>query len=265
VARRLVRDLEVESRAAIDAQAAAQFSALVERTAGSVLAINAVNAPGKNDDGVYTNNYVVVRTNAADGFVNNVAEVMRLWNDMNANLPAPARLVFDDQQLQLEGRAATQYSLDIAAAEGAAAIPEVHQAMEKLFGPGGKLRLLVVAVDAQTVLLAMATPDQAAHALQLIGLNRTEWQGGEFADRTLQLMPPDADWRLFVSPHGYTRWMQRQMEVMLGPVIGGPLVREFPDSPPLGIAGGFQQHELWVDAALPADTLRAAGQYLNQR
>jgi hypothetical protein len=84
-------------------------------------------------------------------------------------------------------------------------------------------------------------------------------------ERTNRLLPADADWRMMISPHGHTRWLKRQMDAMLGPVIGTPLVRQFPASPPVGAAGGFTTHEIWVDAAIPAETLRATGQYWHQR
>jgi hypothetical protein len=52
---------------------------------------------------------------------------------------------------------------------------------------------------------------------------------------------------------------------VLGPVIGGPMIREFPASPPIGLAGGFERRQLWIDAALPAETLRAASRYHRQQ
>ena len=39
--------------------------------------------------------------------------------------------------------------------------------MEKLFGPGGKLRLWVVPADDHTVLLAQGTPEQVTAALKI--------------------------------------------------------------------------------------------------
>jgi hypothetical protein len=47
-------------------------------------------------------------------------------------------------------------------------------------------------------------------------------------------------------------------------VIGGPLVKEFPPSPPVGFAGGLQNGELWIDAVVPRETCKAAYAHLKQ-
>ena len=46
------------------------------------------------------------------------------------------------------------------------------------------------------------------------------------------------------------------------PVIGGPLVRPFRDCPPVGVAGGFRDQELWIDAVALAPTLKSAYDFL---
>jgi hypothetical protein len=42
------------------------------------------------------------------------------------------------------------------------------------------------------------------------------------------------------------------------------MIREFPSSPPVGIVGGFDEQHAWTDLAVPVDTIRAAGEYLQQ-
>jgi hypothetical protein len=212
-------------------------------------------------DGIYSNAFLAVRCADAKVFVDRVAEVVRLWNEMNKSDADESRLVFEKAAAQVGGHATTIYSMDMVEAFGAAAIPEVRPSMERLFGPGGKLRLLVVTIDEHMVLLAAASDEQASPLIDVLTLGRpTAWD-----ERTNRLLPREADWRLMISPQGHTRWARRQMEAMLGPVIGAVPVREFPSSPPIGAAGGFAGHEIWADAAIPAETIRAAGQYLYQR
>jgi hypothetical protein len=51
------------------------------------------------------------------------------------------------------------------------------------------------------------------------------------------------------------------MNAITGPVFGGPLVKQFPASPPLGAAGGIGERGLWADFVVPAQTVRALGIY----
>ena len=78
------------------------------------------------------------------------------------------------------------------------------------------------------------------------------------------MLAKQSDWRLYVSPHGYSEWLRRQMDAILGPVIGGPVVREFPASPPIGLAGGVEGSVVWSEFALPAATVRGVGKYLRE-
>jgi hypothetical protein len=121
-------------------------------------------------------------------------------------------------------------------------------------------------VDEHTALLAGATPDQVAAMLeQLDRKQRLDWQQPPFADVN-QLLPKQADWRAFFSPHGYTTWKSRESAAIVGTeVIGGPIVKEFPAAPPIGIAGGVTSGEFWMDIAMPADTMCGAGVYLQPK
>ncbi len=256
-----VEELRNDIRVAMDDEVAARFQKAVEQATADVTAASILTRPGEDQDGTYSNSFFAVRVADATSFVGRVAEVMRLWNEMNKSEEDESQLVFETEAAQIGERAATVYSLDMVEAFGAAAIPEVRPSMERLFGPGGKLRLLVVPVDMHIVLLAAATAEQATPVIDVLAQGRPiAWH-----ERTNRLLPREADWRLMVSPQGHTRWLKRQMEAMLGPVIGAPAVRQFPSSLPIGAAGGFTAHEIWADAAVPAETIRACGQYLHQR
>jgi hypothetical protein len=133
--------------------------------------------------------------------------------------------------------------------------------MEKLFGPGGKLRLFVVPVDDRMALLAAATPEQVVAFLETLDLKHpNDWNRDPFGIVN-GLLPGESDWRLFFSPHGYNRWLARKMNAITGPVFGGPLVKDFPASPPVAAAGGVKKHEVWADFIVPAQTIRALGVY----
>jgi hypothetical protein len=194
-------------------------------------------------------------------FVDHAGEVMRLWNQMNRDSDRGTQRIFDVDDMTIGERKAKQYSIDIAAADGSPALPEIRQAMEKLFGPGGKLRLFVVPVDDRMALLAAATPEQVVASLETLDLKHpNDWNRDPFGIVN-GLLPGESDWRLFFSPHGYNRWLARKMNAITGPVFGGPLVKDFPASPPVAAAGGVKKHEVWADFIVPAQTIRALGVY----
>jgi hypothetical protein len=247
-ARLVTNSLRDDIHVQFEDEVAVRFQQAVESAAADVSAAAVLTRPGEKQDGAYSNAFLAVRVKAADLFEDQVAEVVRIWNEMNQSEQDESKLVFEIEAVQVGSRPAKEYSIDMAS-------------MERLFGPGGKLRLLVVPVDKQTVLLAAATAAQAAPSVEVIA----QGQPIPWDERTNRLLPDPAAWRVLVDPNGYTRWMKRQLDAMLGPVIGSPMVRDFPASPPVGIAGGFGPQHAWADIAMPADTIRGAGEYLQQR
>ena len=222
-----------------------------------------VTQPGDEPQPIYTNDFVAVRVGSAVKFVEHAKEVMLQWNSANRDAKGETRLVFDVEETKLGEHAATQYSLDVGGLDGGAVVPGVREAMEKLFGPGGKLRCWIVTVDDTNVLLAAGTAEQVTAELKVLDRNQPiDWSRGELAECNA-LLPAEADWRLFIDAHRYVEWLRRQAAAMVGvPVIGGPLVKDFPAAPPVGLAGGFREGEFWLDAAAPIATIKSADIYL---
>jgi hypothetical protein len=137
--------------------------------------------------------------------------------------------------------------------------------MTKMFGPDRKWQLWAVPVDERTVLLASATSDQLAAAIDTLRGNRgSAWDAGNVAESN-RLLPSSADLRLFASPAGYTKWERQLMEAMTGGlVIGAPTARTFLPTPPIGLAIQSRGDELWIDGVIPASTVSAGILFLNR-
>jgi hypothetical protein len=255
-----VNDLKGEQRLVLDERAIARFQQSVQNAAQNVRSVAVLTQPGEKSAGVYTNDFLVVRTDSADAFVERAADVLRLWNTLNREAEGESPLIFDIEEIEVGKRTATCYTLNVAGEE-ALAIPEVRQAMEKFFGPGGKMQLWMTRVDDRNVLFAAATQDEVAAALELLDRKQPlRWDQVELAGANV-LLPDKADWRLFLSPHAYAAWQQRLSSAMTGPVFGARPRKEFRMSPPIGLAGGLRNEEFWIDAAVPAETIRNAGEY----
>ncbi len=164
---RIAADLKTEEHTELDDETLQQLNGAVERAAADVRSIAVLTQPGTKPQPVYSNDFVALRVSSARDFVNHAAEVMRLWNKANRDADGETKLIYDVAETKVDSRVATLYSLDVTSILGTAPVlPEVRQAMERLFGPGGKMRVWIVRVDDNTVLLAIATPEQVAAALK---------------------------------------------------------------------------------------------------
>ncbi len=261
--RRTASDLVTEEKTELDPESLKQLQEALDKATAGIQSVAVLSQPGEEAQPVYTNNFFVLRVESAAKFVEQAKEVMRLWNKANRDAKGGTHMLFDSEDTKVGEIAATQYSMDVAALDGGAVAPEVRQAMERLFGPGGKLRIWIVPTDDTTVLLAGATSDQVTAAVKVLEKKQAiDWQQGELGTVNA-LLPAESDWRAFVDPHRYNDWVRRESLAMIGvPIIGGPLGRDFPPSPPVGIAGRIKEGEVWVDAAVPAQTIRAADVFL---
>ncbi len=261
-ARKILNELKDVEHVDLDDKTAERFVQAFQAAASGIDSWVVATPLGKKSDGAYTNNFLALRVASAKTFVEQAGDVMQLWNQMHRDAKHGTRMVFDIEETKIGERSATQYSLDVATIEGMPAIPETRQAMERFFGPGGKLRVWLVQVDDQTVLLAAATPEQVTKGLQLVDRKLpSEWNQPKLAAAN-KLLAEKSDVRLFISPHGQSKWGRRLSEAMTGPNFG-PAAKEFPESPPVGFAGQVRGNELWLEAAIPAETIQHAGSVLD--
>jgi hypothetical protein len=256
---------ESEGKLQFDDDALKRMQIAVDNAAAEVRSAIILSQPGDEPQPVYTNDFVALRVASASNFVKHANEVMRLWNKANRDAKGEMLFVFDVEEVKVGERIATQYALDMAGLAGGVILPEVRQSMEKLFGPGGKLRFWIVPADDNTVLIASAMPDQIAKALKAFDRKqKIEWKGDQLSECNA-LLPAESDWRIFVNLHRYFDWVGREASAVVGvPVIGGPLVKSFPASPPIGIAGGIRDDEVWLDAVALGPTIKSADTYLTR-
>ncbi len=264
--RRTVADLKAEERTELRADALKQMEEAIEQAAAEVNGVHLLSQPGEKPQPVYTNEFATLRVTSAKKFVDHAGEVMRLWNTANRDAKGGTRLVFDVEETKIGQHAAQHYSLDVAALDGGVALPEIRQAMERLFGPGGKLQAWVVTVDDNTVLVAIATPDQVTALANVLDKKQPiEWKSPDFA-QTNALLPAEASGRMFVDLHRYVDWQNRETAAMNStPIIGAKPTVDFPTSPPVGVAFGIRASEAWCDVVAPVDTLAAASRFYEQK
>lgn len=267
--RQVTNDVAAQFGHKPDAADVAKFRQAVEQAAAEVRGYSLVFAEG-SDAATYTNHFLALSVASSNDFLRRTSGLMEMWNAMLGKTDGGKLLSFASRPVTISGRTGTEYSIDMMAVAGGPAIPEIKASMEKLFGPGGKFRLQFLPMDDNTVLLAAASEEQVGKVLDRIGQRDAPESASGDTEIAKELKKPaklvaaKREWQVFFSPHGYTEWMRRQMDAILGAVIGGPVVPDFAASPPVGFVGGVDGQIVWAEMAVPADTLRAAGKYLRR-
>jgi hypothetical protein len=254
-------DLDVRFGSKVDQRDVAEFRKSAEQAVAEVTSASVLTRPGSDAEGVFTNSFLALGVDDSRQFLQRADRLVELWNAMVAKNDGSKLLVFDSTPVSISNHKGTEYSIDMTKAVGVPVVPEIKTSMEKLFGPGGAFRLQFVALDEHTVLLAAATKQQTADVIGVYAAAATAADDPAELRHTAVLLATRGQWRLFASPHGYSQWLRRQMDAILGAVIGGPIVPAFHDSPPVGLVGGSDGQTIWVEAALPAKTIREYGKF----
>lgn len=263
-ARRALDDLKTTEHIEFDKATAERFQQAFETAAAHIDSWAIVTQPGDQTTGLYNNKFLIFHSTSAKKFVEHASDVMLIWNKMHRDAKGATRFVFDIEESKIGERDATQYLLDVAATDNMPALPEIRQAMEKFFGPGGKMRLWLVPVDDQTVLVGTGTPEQVTVALASLDRKQSiDWNRPEFSPANT-LLPNEVDWRIFLSPRGHYEWNRRNAEAMNGPIFGAPVPKEFTPSPPIAFAGEVRDNEIRLEAVIPANTIENAGAFFKK-
>jgi hypothetical protein len=232
--------------------------------AGEVSGIALLQRPADTTVGVQTNQFVMLKCDDADAAMNEIASVIKSWNWLMDNAEGEV-LQLGSKPQQLRGKRAISYEADMAAAfsprgpDGTPQVlPEVRTAMEELFGKGGAFRLLVVRLDDHTVLLAGGSAEQAEQLMaeldaETVAVDRPPVE---------RLLAAPGRFRIFVDARQYSQWLKNTRYAGMGEVIGGPLVRIFPQTPAVAVAVGADKDGMLIELVGLPDTVRGIGAYL---
>ena len=143
--------------------------------------------------------------------------------------------------------------------------PQYSKMMEVFFGPDGKLTGWVVPVDEHTVVVGYVSKDLIRSTLQAIKQGSPGLAGDADVSRTAALLPAGAASVAFWSPQGTVDFISRTVPAFApGDAkadIQDPRVRQ---DFPIGFAVTSAPNELQGYMVVPADVLKAIGQYVGK-
>jgi hypothetical protein len=214
------------------------------------------------DEGVYGNTFMLLHTENADHLRDTIAKAFMSWNWLMDHAEGDICLQFDSTAISIADKPATEYTADMLKAVGAVPSPEVKEAMKALFGPGGLYRMQLVRIDGKTVLLGNATVAQTEQLLAELGTDGPRLLESSEIKALENFFKCKPHFEFYIDPSELMSHKKRAQTAELGEVLGGPLVRQFPDTPPLGVALRLDPGELHAELAVTEKTLTGLVKYL---
>ena len=225
-------------------------------------ALSVIQRKTGQDEGVYGNTFMLLHTENADQACDTIAKALMSWNWLMDHAEGDICLQFNSTRISIADKPATEYTADMLKAVDAVPLPEVKEAMKALFGPGGLYRIQLVRVDDKTVLLGNATVAQTEQLLAELGTDGSRLLESSELTALKTIFKCKPHFEFYIDLSELMSHKERAQTAELGKVLGGPLVRQFPDTPPLGVALRLDPGELHAELAVTDKTLSGLVKYL---
>jgi hypothetical protein len=196
-----------------------------------------------------------------------LAEYLKYLDDLNKAVKksdsADAKELFKAKKTEIEGRPAVESETPIPLPQQVKEVPGMEDRMGKIFGSGGKLKTVLVAVDEHTI--ALSFTDRAPFITRAIAAAKKPSEGlasdAEIA-KTAAMLPTGAQWVGYFNPSGAVAFAKGMVDAMSEEGGFKPNIPEFPASPPIGIAVKTLPGELQTETVVPSAVLDAIGKYV---
>jgi hypothetical protein len=242
-----------------------KFAGDIEAILNDIQALSVIQRNTEQAEGVYGNTFMLLHTEKAAQVRDTISKALMSWNWLMDNAEGDICLQFNSTPISIADKPATEYTADMLKAVDATPLPEVKEAMKALFGPGGLYRIQLVLVNGKTVLLGNATVAQTEQLLTELGTDGTHMLESSEIKALKNKFKPKPHFEFYIDVSELTQHQERVQMAELSQILDGPLVRQFPDTPPLGVALRLDSGELHATLAITDKTLSGLVKYLQHK
>ncbi len=217
----------------------------------------------KPGESIYNRVYGTIKVKDAAAFLTAYEKSIQDVNTLYKSFDVPLLKPMAIEKTTFDGKPVLQLTMDLASMMKAVAQTPSRKMMDSMFGPDGKLRFFMAALDETTVGIAYNSVDNLK-ALDEVRKNpQTSLSADRDLQQTVKLLPEGAQWIAFVSPKGL---MDFSMAMVLGAMPQGmlPQLPSFPQTPPVGFAALLNASSIDAHLVIPGAVFRGIGQYVQQ-
>jgi len=136
--------------------------------------------------------------------------------------------------------------------------------MEAFFGKSGKIDGWMAPADEHHVVMGYVNKDRLQKMIEAIKMGEPGLASDASVSKTAALLPKDALSIGYLSPQGAINFAKWMVAAVAPPGVSSmeSAIPEFPATPPIGFAVTSAPNELQTVLVLPAEVLKAIGQYV---
>jgi hypothetical protein len=229
--------------------------------ARSMAMVLGVPQPGT---GLYGNTTAVMTFDDAQRFLDEYEKTLAAMSELAEETKSPAIPKATSQRTTIGDVEALEITMEMPnlAAAAPAGGPDMQKMMQLMAGPDGQLKIYLAAADEHAVVMAYTSPDVLTKALAVYKSQEAGLSGDAQLAQTAAALPPDAQFVAYIDLSGMASVIGQFAETLSEQPA--PAIPKFAEAPPIGMAAKLAPRGVEGSLVIPAETLRAIGDAVNQ-
>lgn len=222
---------------------------------------------GQPDEPLYAAMAAVMRVDDTSEYVEKYRAYIKGVTEMLADSEGSFMSDMTVEEITIDGKPGFVTEMGMPITPGLADIPEMaamqEAMMEKMFGPGGRVRIYFLVADEHTLVMSYVNPRQAERALAVVAGDAKGLADDATLVETAAMLSDEAQWVGYWSPGGTVTFVNQTMAALM-PAGMGFTLPEFPESPPVAVSLQAGSSEMHSDLVISPELVRAISAYVAQ-
>lgn len=246
----------------LDEKSAEEAAKLAAEAVRGITGISVMVGPGQ--PGQPLGDIVALyRLDNAERFLNAYAKCVQTIGDFSKGGDGSGRKAsLLGKSAEVGGRPAFEVESTFSEATNDPLLPGAAQAVAKMFGSDGKLRVVFAAVDERTVAMSFGSSAPILRAMEATKQPKDGFAADPAVGEIKAMLAPDSQWMGCISPSGVVAFVKNMIDTVVPSEAYRPSIPDFPKCSPLGVAVKGSPGELQAEIVVTAAVLDAIGKYV---
>jgi len=240
---------------------------LMELSRGSMKGIRGMSmllGPGEPGEPLYSNMMFTFSLDDAPAYLTTYESQIQAMNALFQDVKSPLMPKMEVERIDVDGASGLKIEMAMPAMPGMDDVPQLAGMMEKMFGPGGKIRMFIAAADQHTVVAAYTSEEGLRRSIEAAKGSVPALAADEGVAKTTALLPPDAPWVGYWSLPGTVKFVNQAISLFVPEGEDRFQLPEFPATPPVGLSVATSPNEVETCLVVPAEAIKAIGTYVTE-
>ena len=219
---------------------------------------------GEPGDPLYGSMMFALTSDDARAYMATYEEQVRAMNELFKDSSSPFLSGMEVERIDVDGTPGLKIEMAMPEPPGMGDVPQFAGMMEKIFGPGGKMRIFIAAADEHTVVAAYTSEKTLRRCLEAVKGSQPLLAADEGVAKTAALLPPEAPWVGYWSPRGTIDFANQAISMFAPEGEAQFKLPQFAATPPVGLAVTTSPNEIQTCLVVPAEAIQAIGTYVKE-